>query len=109
VQIQDVPFAAIDWETIASTEYPGEAGASHWRTIEAGNLRVRMVEYSPGYVADHWCRRGHVFLMLAGEAVIELDDGRTFPLSAGMSFQVAEQVGAHRLHSGKGAKAFIVD
>jgi quercetin dioxygenase-like cupin family protein len=109
VQIQDVPFAAINWETVAPIEHRGVVGAFHERAIETGNVRVRMVEYSPGYIADHWCSRGHIFLVLAGETVVELEDGRTFPLNAGMSFQVADGFGAHRVTSEKGAKTFIVD
>lgn len=109
MKIQGVPFHTTDWSQIAATEHPGEAGVAHWRTIEQGNVRVRMVDYSPGYVADHWCERGHVILVLAGELVTELRDGRRFTLGPGVSYQVADGDGAHRSRSPTGARLFIVD
>jgi quercetin dioxygenase-like cupin family protein len=109
VKIEQVPFQTTDWSKIAPTEHPGETGVAHWRTIEVGNLRVRMVDYSAGYVADHWCERGHVVLVLEGELISELRDGRSFTLVPGVSYQVADRDGAHRSVSPKGARLFIVD
>ncbi len=80
-----------------------------WRTIEAGNIRVRLVEYTAGYEADHWCRRGHVLLVLEGELVTELEDGTTVTLTPGMSYQVADDAAAHRSRTRTGAKLFVVD
>ena len=107
--IQDVPFCTIDWDAIKPTIHPGTTGEAYWRTFEMGNIRVRMVEYTPGYFADHWCKRGHVLLVLKGELVTELDYGREFRLTPGMSYQVAEECNPHRSHTEKGAKLFIVD
>jgi hypothetical protein len=109
VHIEDVPFMATDWNTIAPTVHPGTSGTATWRTIERGNIRVRMVEYSAGYQADHWCRRGHVLLVLTGELFTELDDGTSFTLRPGMSYQVADEAGAHRSRTATGATLFIVD
>lgn len=109
MKIENVPFQTIDWEAVTPVVYPGQAGLAVWRTVEAGNIRVRMVEYSPGYEAAHWCRRGHVVLCLAGEIVTTLDDGRNFTLKAGQTYQVAEEAGAHRSSSAGGATLFIVD
>ncbi len=109
MKIIDVPFQTIDWSTVAATEHPGETGSARWRTFEMGNIRVRMVEYSPGYLADHWCERGHVLLVLEGELDTELRDGRHFVLRAGQSYQVADGDGAHRSTSKTGARLFIVD
>ena len=109
MKIEDVPFNTIDWSQVEPTHHQGETGVATWRTFEAGNLRVRMVEYSPGYFADHWCSRGHVLLVLEGELVTELKDGRTFRLSAGTSYQVADGAEPHRSHTEAGAKLFIVD
>jgi len=80
-----------------------------WRTQHFGNIRVRMVEYSPGYLADHWCSKGHILLLLEGQLETELEDGRTFTLTPGMSYQVADQAEAHRSSTSSGAKLFIVD
>ena len=107
--IQDVPFCIVDWDAIEPTIHPGVIGEAYWRTFEMGNIRVRMVEYTPGYLADHWCKRGHVLLVLEGELVTELDDGREFTLTPGTSYQVAEDANPHRSHTITGAKLFIVD
>lgn len=107
--IENISFMTTDWSKIASTEYPGETGKALWKTIEAGNVRVRMVEYTPGYLADHWCSRGHVVLVLEGELITELKDGRKFTLHPGMSYQVATDAEPHRSATTSGAKIFIVD
>lgn len=109
MKIERLPFHTTDWSQVAATEHPGEAGVARWRTIEQGNVRVRMVDYSPGYIADHWCERGHVVLVLAGELITELRDGRRFTLGPGTSYQVADSEDAHRSISPNGARLFIVD
>lgn len=109
MKIQDVLFCTTDWDKVTPTEHPGETGKAFWRTLEMGNIRVRMVEYTPGYFADHWCSRGHVLLVLEGELITELSDGREFKLTPGMSYQVADDANPHRSHTEKGAKLFIVD
>jgi hypothetical protein len=85
------------------------AAKAIWRTLEIGNIRVRIVEYSPGYSADHWCTRGHVLLVLEGELSTELKDGRKFVLRSGMTYQVASDAEPHRSSTRTGAKLFIVD
>lgn len=110
MRIEGVPFQVANWDTIATTEHPGEHGVALWRTLNVGNIRVRMVEYMPGYVADHWCPRGHVLLVLEGELVTELKDGRKFTLKPGSSYQVADdEANPHRSRTEKGARLFIVD
>jgi hypothetical protein len=109
MQIQAVPFCTSDWSRLAPTEHPGQSGMAYWRTFEQGNVRVRMVEYSPGYLADHWCSKGHVLLVLEGELVTELRDGTSHVLRPGMSYQVADDVAPHRSHTATGVKLFIVD
>jgi len=109
MRIDGVPFSTTDWSKLPGTEHPGETGMATWRTVEAGNVRVRMVEYSPGYLADHWCNRGHVILVLEGELVTELAGGATHVLRPGQSYQVAEEAAPHRSRTATGAKLFIVD
>ncbi len=109
MQLGDGPFTTTDWATVPTTEHAGVAGVAQWQTVEIGDARVRMVEYSPGYVADHWCRRGHILLVLEGELVTDLEDGRSFTLRAGMSYQVADDVTGHRSRTETGARLFIVD
>src|SRR5205814_6843388 len=109
MKIENVPFVTTDWSKVPATEHRGETGVATWRTVEVGNLRVRMVEYSAGYLADHWCERGHVLLVLEGELTTELRDGRRFVLRAGTSYEVADGDGAHLSVTERGAKLFIVD
>ena len=109
MEIRSVAFQTIDWPRIEATTHPGDPGTALWRTLEAGNVRVRLVEYSPGYVADHWCERGHVVHVLEGELVTELRDGRSFTLGPGQTYVVADGEGAHRLRAPRGARIFIVD
>ena len=110
MKISDVPFGTTDWTTITPTEHPGETGMATWRTCTFGAIRVRMVEYSAGYRADHWCAKGHIVHVLAGDLVIEHDDGRRFALSAGMSWHAPDENGPpHRVVCETGATVFIVD
>ena len=83
MKIPDLAFTVTDWSGVAPTRHPGETGEALWRTLNIGDLRVRQVEYSAGYLADHWCDRGHVLLVLEGELETELKDGRRFTLEAG--------------------------
>jgi quercetin dioxygenase-like cupin family protein len=109
MKLEAIPFQRIDWSAITPTSHPGETGEATWRTLEVGNARVRRVEYSPGYLADHWCERGHVLHVLAGELVTELRDGRVFVCKAGDGYVVADGDGAHRSRTGSGASLLIVD
>ena len=109
MKIEAVPFTTTDWSTIAPTEHAGASGVARWRTFEQGNVRVRLVEYSAGYQADHWCRRGHVLLVLEGELLTELEDGTQAVLRPGTSYQVGDDGAAHRSRTDTGATLFIVD
>ncbi|MCP5153286.1 MAG: DHCW motif cupin fold protein [Ectothiorhodospiraceae bacterium] len=109
MRIDDIPFGLTDWTTVAPTEHPGETGVARWRTRQFGPLRVRMVEYSPGYRADHWCSKGHILLCVEGELHTELADGRTFVLTPGVSYQVADGAEPHLSSTTHGARLFIVD
>lgn len=104
-----IPFHITDWENIPATEHRGEKGVATWRTIQYNELRIRVVDYSPGYLADHWCNLGHVIFCLKGSMTTELKDGRTFELKAGMSYEVSDNMSSHRTYSEQGAKLFIVD
>jgi hypothetical protein len=109
VQLSDIPFGTTDWSKVERTEHRGEAGMAYWRTLTFGGIRVRMVEYTPGYLADHWCSKGHILLCLEGELHTELADGRKFVLTPGISYQVADNAEPHRSSTRTGAKLFIVD
>lgn len=107
--IEGFDFGVVDWNQVDPVEHPGATGTAIWRTREVGGMRLRQVEYTPGYLADHWCERGHVVLVLEGELVTELKDGRRVVLGPGMSYHVADGRAPHRSSSATGVKLFIVD
>lgn len=109
MDMKNIPFGLTKWAQVDSPEHQGEPGTATWRTQQFDDIRVRMVEYSPGYHADHWCSKGHILLCLEGELHTELVDGREFILTPGVSYQVADGVDAHRSWTATGAKLFIVD
>ena len=109
MNMHDIPFGTTDWSGVERTEHPGETGKAFWRTRQFGTIRVRMVEYTPGYKADHWCSKGHILLCVEGELHTELADGRVSTLKPGMSYQVADGAEPHRSYTSTGAKLFIVD
>lgn len=109
MNIQDIPFGVTDWTTVPCTEHTGTTGVAYWRTVQFGSIRVRLIEYSRGYEADHWCSKGHILLCLDGELETELVDGRRFILRPVMSYQVADGAEAHRSRTALGAKLFVVD
>lgn len=109
MKLAHIPFGTTDWSSLPKEEKTAESGQAFWQTQQFGDIRVRMVEYTPGYVSDHWCVKGHVLLCLQGELHTELEDGRRFTLRPGMSYQVADHAEAHRSTSPLGAKLFVVD
>lgn len=109
MQIARVPFGVTDWARVPETVHPGESGVAIWRTVQAGDVRVRMVSYSPGYLADHWCSKGHVLLVLEGTLVTEIQGGASHTMTAGMSYQVADGEPPHRSRTEGGTRLFIVD
>jgi quercetin dioxygenase-like cupin family protein len=104
-----INFKTIDWNNIAKTEHLGETGTAFWQTIQFDNLRVRIVEYSAGYLADHWCQKGHIVHCLEGEFKSELDNGEVFLLSKGMTYIVSDNLSSHRSIADKGVKLLIID
>jgi len=109
MNISSIPFTTTDWSTVERVEHKGERGTAFWRTQHFGDIRIRMVDYTPGYLADHWCKKGHIILCVDGELHTELEDGRTFTLTRGMSYQVADNAEPHRSSTETGATLFIVD
>lgn len=109
MDIGNIAFGTTDWDKVTKTEHAGETGVAHWRTQQFGDIRVRMVEYSAGYLADHWCSKGHILFCLSGELTTELEDGRIYVLTPGMSYQVADNAEAHRSSTAVGAMLFVVD
>jgi hypothetical protein len=104
-----IPFHTTDWKDVPATRHAGESGFALWHTREYGDLRVRLVEYSANYLADHWCERGHILFCLEGELDTELSGGQTVRLQPGMSYQVSDGLSSHRSSTKTGAKLFIVD
>lgn len=105
----NIPFQTIDWSAIEKTIHPGESGTAWWQTLQLPGLRIRIVEYSPGYLADHWCQKGHIVHCLQGAFISELANGENFELSAGMSYVVSDELSSHRSVSEEGVKLLIID
>ena len=109
MEILDIPFGITNWDNIKRTKHNGITGTAYWKTQNFGAIRVRIVEYTAGYLADHWCTKGHILMCLEGELNTELGDGRVFKLVPGTSYQVADNDEPHRSSTKNGAKLFIID
>ena len=105
----NIPFQVTDWTLIPAIEHKGETGSAFWRTLQFGDLRVRMVEYSKNYKADHWCEKGHIIFCIEGQMTTELLNGQVYEMTKGMSYQVSDDLSTHRTFSNEGVKLFIVD
>ena len=104
-----IPFTTIDWSQIEKIEHTGEKGTAYWQTIQFDSFRVRIVEYSKGYLADHWCKKGHIVYCLEGSFISQLDNGEEFHLNKGMSYVVTDDASNHRSISTEGVKLLIID
>jgi quercetin dioxygenase-like cupin family protein len=104
-----IPFQTTDWSKIPETIHKGETGFATWRTIQYEGLRIRMVEYSPGYIADHWCTKGHIIYCIEGEMITELADGSEHILRKGMTYQVTDEASSHKSKTTEGVKLLIID
>lgn len=105
----NIPFQSINWSTIPKTEHKGEQGIATWQTLQYDGLRIRLVEYSKGYIADHWCLKGHIVYCLEGEFVSELKTGEKYVLTKGMSYIVSDDLSSHRSSTVNGVKLLIID
>ncbi len=109
MQITGIPFSITDWSQIDAVEHAGVTGTALWKTIYINDVRIRLVEYSANYVADHWCSKGHIIFCTEGEMETEIEDGKKFILKKGMTYTVGDNADAHRSASVKGCTLFIVD
>ena len=105
----NIPFQTIDWKNIKKTEHIGETGVAYWQTIQFEGLRIRYVEYSKNYKADHWCEKGHIVYCLKGEVINELKNGKKSILSKGMSYIVSDDLSSHRSVTKNGVHLLIID
>lgn len=106
---KSIPFQVIDWENIPRTEHKGEVGISYWQTTQLEGLRIRLIEYSKGYMADHWCKKGHIVHCLEGDFISELEEGEKFILTKGMTYIVSDALSSHRSSTQNGVKLLIFD
>ena len=105
----NIPFQIIDWNTISKAEHKGETGTSFWQTLQYDGLRIRIVEYSAGYLADHWCKKGHIVHCLEGDFTSELENGEQYKLTPGMTYVVSDELSSHRSKTKNGVKVLIID
>jgi hypothetical protein len=104
-----MPFQTLDWSTVEKIEHKGKTGIAYWQTLQFGNIRIRLVEYSENYFADHWCQKGHIVHCLNGQLVSELENGKKSTLTEGMSYIVSDELSSHRSISKGGVKLLIID
>lgn len=104
-----IPFQTINWTAVPKEEHKGESGTAYWQTIQFEGLRIRLVEYSPGYIADHWCRKGHIVHCLEGEFISELENGEQHKLTPGITYVVSDNLSSHRSITPNGVKVLIID
>lgn len=109
LRAMNIPFQITDWSKIEAGAVNGETGTATVRALDLGKVRVRLIEYSPGYKADHWCQKGHIIYCIEGEMMTELADGSTHVLKKGMSYEVSDGLSSHRTSSASGVKLFVVD
>jgi len=107
--MSNIPFQTIDWSSVERTEHKGETGIAYWQTIQLEDIRVRMIEYSAGYLADHWCQKGHIVYCLEGDFISELETGEAFLLTKGMTYIVSDNLSSHRSVTKNGVKLLIID
>lgn len=107
--MSNILFQTIDWSAVPKTVHNGECGIAQWQTLQYDGLRIRLVEYSAGYVADHWCQKGHIVHCLEGEFVSELENGEKFLLRTGMTYIVSDELSSHRSITENGVKLMIID
>jgi hypothetical protein len=105
----NIPFQSIDWSVVPKTEHKGETGTAFWQTVQLPKLRIRIVEYTAGYLADHWCQKGHIVHCLEGEFVSESEDGNHNHLTPGMTYVVTDELSSHRSATKNGVKLLIID
>ena len=105
----NIPFQAIDWTKVPRSEHKGETGIAYWQTLQFGGTRIRIVEYTKGYIADHWCRKGHIVHCLEGGFISESENGEPFELSEGMTYIVSDEMSSHRSTSANGVRLLIID
>jgi hypothetical protein len=104
-----IPFQTIDWTSIEKNAYKGEKGVALWQTLIISGIRIRLVEYSSDYLADHWCQKGHIVHCLSGEFMSELSTGESIKLKEGETYIVSDEASSHRSISAFGAKLLIID
>jgi len=109
MNLQNIPFQTIDWGSVPTIEYPGSSGTAYWQTIQYPGLRVRIVEYSGEYIADHWCHKGHIVHCLEGEFICEMENGGKYTLKKGMTYLVSDELSSHRSISRNVVKLLIID
>ena len=107
--MSNIPFQIIDWTSVEKVQYKGEKGEAFWQTIQLGGLRIRLVNYSIGYLADHWCQKGHIVHCLEGEFITELKTGEKIKLIKGQTYVVSDELSSHRSVSTNGVKLLIID
>ena len=110
MNLNHFPAGITDWSQTSESVHPGSPGTATVRSRQIGDIQLRLVVYSPNYLADHWRHKGHIVFVVAGDLMIEYQHSLTYKLVPGTSYHVADGDGpAHRVLTENGATVFIVD
>lgn len=109
MKLSAFPFSITDFADITPEIKPGITGFAEWRTFYRDDVRIRQVTYSPEYLADHWCSKGHIIFCIEGSMETELANGSKHTLSKGLIYTVGDDSDAHRTYSKQGCVLLIVD
>jgi hypothetical protein len=104
-----IPFQITDWSSVPTTVVNGTTGTATMLIVQHGDLRIRMVEYSANYLADHWCQLGHLVFVLEGELINEMENGGTSVLKPGSFYAVSDGLSSHRSRTVGPVKLIVVD
>jgi len=104
-----IDFTSTDWSNIEKKEYPGTTGNAFWRTQLLDGLRVRIVDYSENYLADHWYQKGHIVHCIEGEFISEMENGKSMVMKKGMTYIVSDDLSSHRSLTKTGTQLLIID
>jgi len=109
MNLGDLPLGLTDWSQIPESVHPGAPGTATVRSRQLGDIQLRLLVYSPNYVADHRCQKGHIVYVIQGQVVTEHRETTNYTLESGTTYHVPDNGPPHRAVSHGGATVFIVD
>ncbi len=107
--MMNILFQTIDRTSVEKSEHKGETGTAYLQTVQSERLRIRILEYSDRYSADHWCQKGDIVHCLESEFMSELSTCEKIKLTQGETYVVSDELSSHRSVSAGGVKLLMID